>query len=180
MPKSTSFGLPSRSTRMFLGSASRNSPLAITTGVFLIAAGVAIAARIRDYEVALAVTVLFVSWIVFLRVPSAFVNPALLRSPWWARIGCILFGISLPIFGVLHCVHAWNVASLVPSWYPFPLFWAYLTGTGKIAAGVAIAAGVRPRLAATIVRRQRGCPKNPARRWGMAKSPKSSPILSPP
>lgn len=153
-------------------------PFAIMTGVFLISAGVAIAARIRDYEAAIAVTVLFVSWIVLLHAPSAFVNPALLRSPWWVRtfetlglsgaslilagvasrparerwvrIGCILFGISLPIFGVLHYVYAGNVASLVPSWYPFPLFWAYFTGTGKIVAGAAITLGVMPRLAATM------------------------------
>lgn len=152
--------------------------LAVLTGVILVAAGLAIVADIRAYPAALALTVFFASWIVFLQVPSAFVDPVLLRSPWWVRtfealaftggalvlaglasrppregwlrVGRILFGVSLPVFGVLHFIYADNVASIVPPWYPWRLFWAYFTGLAQVAGGVAIAAGKLPRLAATL------------------------------
>ncbi|MPY88366.1 MAG: DoxX family membrane protein [Luteitalea sp.] len=153
--------------------------LAILTGVVLIAAGLAIMANVKTYQAAIVLTVLFAVWIVFLQVPSAFLNPSLLRSPWWVRtfetvvlagtalilagltsqptrkrwvrIGRLLFGVSLPVFGVLHFIYAENVASLVPSVYPWPLFLAYFTGAAKLAAGAAIAVGVLPRLAAIMV-----------------------------
>lgn len=152
--------------------------LGVLTGVILIAAGLAIMTDVRAYPAALALTVFFGSWIVFLQVPSAFVDPALLRSAWWVRtfetlaftggalvlagltsrpprerwlrLGRILFGVSLPVFGVLHFIYADNVASIVPPWYPWGLFWAYFTGLAQVAAGVAIAADKLPRLAATL------------------------------
>lgn len=65
-------------------------------------------------------------------------------------VGRVLFGASLPVFGVLHFVYADNVASLIPDWYPRPLFWAYLTGLGNVAAGVSITTGVLSRLAAVL------------------------------
>jgi uncharacterized membrane protein YphA (DoxX/SURF4 family) len=150
----------------------------LLTGIVLIAAGAAIAAGVKVYPAAAALTVFFALWIVLLQVPSAFVDPILLRSPWWVRTfetlaltgaalilaglasepvregwirtGRIAFGVSLPVFGVLHFIYADNVASLIPSWYLWPLFLAYLTGAGHFAAGVAIATGVLPRLAATL------------------------------
>jgi uncharacterized membrane protein YphA (DoxX/SURF4 family) len=152
--------------------------LAVATGVLLVVAGLAI---LGDFRVPLAATVLaglFSVWIVLLHVPSAFLDPVLLRSPWWIRtfetlaftgtalilageasgpsrarwahIGRVLFGVSLPVFGVLHFVYADNVASLIPAWYPWPLFWAYFTGLAHAAAGVAIAANLQARLAATL------------------------------
>lgn len=71
----------------------------------------------------------------------------------WIRAGRIAFGIALPVFGVLHFVYPESVAGLValsPAAYPWPLFWAYLTGAGHFAAGVAIASGVLARPAATL------------------------------
>jgi len=112
---------------------------------------------------------------------SAFIDPGLLRSPWWirtsetlalagaalilagfaadpvrekwVRAGRIAFGVSLPVFGILHFIYPDSVAALValsPVSYPWPLFWAYLTGAGHLAAGLAIATGVLPRLAALL------------------------------
>lgn len=43
-----------------------------------------------------------------------------------------------------------GTASLIPPWYPWPLFWAYLTGVAQIAGGLAIALGVWPRLTAIL------------------------------
>lgn len=152
--------------------------LAVVTGVVLVSAGLGILTGIRLQAAALTLVAVFALGIVLLHVPSAFTNPVLLRSPWWirtfeslaiagaalilagttsdpvreswVRAGRILFGISLPVFGALHFIYADNVASLVPGWYPWPLFWAYLTGVGHTAAGIAIAAGVGARLAATL------------------------------
>lgn len=153
--------------------------LAVLTGLLLIAAGGAILANVKTHQAAIVLTMLFASWIVFLQIPSAFANPSLLRSPWWirtfetvvlagttlilagrsgqpvragwVRVGQMLFGLSLPVFAVLHFVYAANVASLVPAFYPWPLFLAYFTGVAKLAAGLAIAIGVVPRPAAIMV-----------------------------
>lgn len=152
--------------------------LAILTGVFLVAAGLAIGANVKASSLAAALTAYFLLWIVLLQIPSAFIDPSLLLSPWWVRTfetlaltggalvlagltrrpereqwlraGRILFGISLPVFGVLHLIYADNVASLIPSWYPWPLFLAYLTGLANIAAGIAIVSGTLSRLAAIL------------------------------
>lgn len=155
--------------------------LAILSGLVLVIAGLAIMTNLRTRPAALAIAVLFVSGIVLLHVPSAFTDPALLRSPWWirtfeslalagvalilaglagdpargswVRVGHIAFGVSLPVFGILHFVYPESVAALVASAsvsYPSPMFWAYLTGAGHFAAGVAIATGVLSRWAAIL------------------------------
>lgn len=152
--------------------------LAVLTGSALIVAGLAIMADAKTYSAAVGLVVLFAFGVVFLQVPSAFADPSLLRSPWWVRtfetvaltggamilaglasqpvgqrwvhIGRILFGGSMPVFGILHLIYAEGTASIVPPWYPWPLFWAYFTGAAHIAGGLAIATGVLPRLAATL------------------------------
>lgn len=152
--------------------------LAILNGAVLLAAGLAILANRRTGDAARVLIALFASWIVLLHAPSAFLQPSLLRSPWWIRTfetlaltggalilagrastpargawircGRVAFGIALPVFGALHIVYPDSVASLVPPWYPWPMFWAYFTGFAQIAAGIAIAAGVLPSLAATM------------------------------
>jgi hypothetical protein len=53
--------------------------------------------------------------------------------------GPYLFAISLLVFGSIHFVVARFIASLIPAWIPGSLFWAYLTGTALIAAGISIA-----------------------------------------
>lgn len=152
--------------------------LAVLLGLALALAGMSIVSGVRAVHAGFFVAVLFLAGIVVLHIPSAFTNPALLRSPWWIRTfeslalagaalilaglaagdgreawvrrGRVMFGISLPVFGVLHFVYAGNVASLIPAWYPWPLFLAYLTGFGHFAAGVAIVSGVVARLAAIL------------------------------
>jgi uncharacterized membrane protein len=65
-------------------------------------------------------------------------------------LGRLCFAVSLPIFGLSHFIYHDFVATWVPGWLPFPLFWAYFTGAAHVAAGVAILANVVPRLAATL------------------------------
>jgi uncharacterized membrane protein YphA (DoxX/SURF4 family) len=49
--------------------------------------------------------------------------------------------ISSIVFGITHFLVLRFIASLVPAWIPGGLFWAYLTGTGFILAGMSIATG---------------------------------------
>ena len=62
----------------------------------------------------------------------------------------ILFGLCALVFGISHFVYADFTAQMVPGWIPVPLFWAYVTGVGHIAAGLAILTGIKGRLAATV------------------------------
>lgn len=52
--------------------------------------------------------------------------------------GRIFFSIMLIGYGLDHYLYTKLVATLVPSWMPYPIFWTYLAGTALMAAGVAI------------------------------------------
>lgn len=153
---------------------------ACATGLFLLALGLAMLTNVKMRYAALTLAGFLGLWIVALHIPSTFTNPSSLRSPWWivtfetlalagaalilagsgdsvrerrVRAGRIAFGISLPVFGVLHLVYPDNVAALITTatpQYPWPLFLAYLTGFGHAAAGLAIATGVMARAAAIV------------------------------
>jgi len=69
-----------------------------------------------------------------------------------ARAGQVAFGICALVFGAAHFVYMNMTAPLVPKWLPPSQdFWAYATGVAHIAAGLAILAGVRARLAAILL-----------------------------
>jgi len=68
------------------------------------------------------------------------------------RIGQRAFGVCAVLFGAAHFVYMGLTAPLVPQWLPpTQEFWAYATGVGHIAAGVAIVMGVQARLAAILL-----------------------------
>jgi len=68
------------------------------------------------------------------------------------RIGQLTFGVCAIVFGGAHFVYLNFTAPLVPKWLPpTQEFWAYATGIGQIAAGVAILTGVQARLAAILL-----------------------------
>ena len=68
------------------------------------------------------------------------------------RLGHLAFGVCALLFGGAHFVYMNLTAPLVPKWLPpTQEFWAYATGVGHIAAGVAILAGVQARLAAILL-----------------------------
>lgn len=73
------------------------------------------------------------------------------RDRHMATLGSLLFGIALPVFGALHFIYATYVATLVPAWIPWRLFWAIFTGACFAAAGVSILTGVKTRLAAELL-----------------------------
>src|SRR5450432_1872975 len=68
------------------------------------------------------------------------------------RLGQLAFGICALLFGGAHFFYMNLTAPLVPKWLPpTQVFWAYATGVGFIAAGVAILTGVQGRLAAILL-----------------------------
>ncbi len=64
------------------------------------------------------------------------------------RVGQVAFGICALLFGGAHFFYLNLTIPMVPKWLPpSQTFWAYATGIGHIAAGIAILTGVRARLA---------------------------------
>jgi uncharacterized membrane protein YphA (DoxX/SURF4 family) len=69
-----------------------------------------------------------------------------------SRMGELVFGICVFVFGLAHFVYPNETASLVPTWLgPGPLFWAYATGAAHIAACLAILSGVQAKLATRLL-----------------------------
>jgi uncharacterized membrane protein YphA (DoxX/SURF4 family) len=62
-----------------------------------------------------------------------------------------IFAISMVVFGAQHFMYAAYIATLIPSWIPEPLFFAYFTGAGLIAAGISIALKALAPLGATLL-----------------------------
>jgi uncharacterized membrane protein len=61
----------------------------------------------------------------------------------------ILFAVSLIPIGLSHIIYVKETAALVPSWLPYRVGWAYLTGAGHIAAGLGVLLSILPKAAAT-------------------------------
>jgi uncharacterized membrane protein YphA (DoxX/SURF4 family) len=66
------------------------------------------------------------------------------------HVARVVFGLTCVFYGWSHFAYAQYTASMVPVWLPGRLGFAYLTGLGHIAAGLGMAVGVLPRLAATL------------------------------
>lgn len=156
-------GLPAREAFAYLSAA------------ILLAAGVAAIVPRTSALGALALGVSFGVWVVALHLPNALahkpndiaswnaVAEALAlclgglagwgarHQPEWAERATRLFGLCAVVFGLAHFGYAKFTAAMVPGWLPAPLFWAYLTGAGHMAGGLALITGVAPRLAATLL-----------------------------
>jgi len=154
--------------------------IGFASGLFLFAAGVCLLVRRTRRGAALAVGWFLAIWILVLHAPhlanhprdgggwtTAFEVVALGGAAWVLAslagatrlrptgtdagvVGRTMYGVSLPVFAVLHFVYAVYVASVIPAWIPAHTFWAYATGVAHAAAGLAIASGVKRRLAALL------------------------------
>lgn len=67
------------------------------------------------------------------------------------RILQVVFAIPWIAFGILHFLYADFVATLVPAFMPFKLFWTYFTGTAMIAAGISFLLNKFSSLAANLL-----------------------------
>lgn len=82
-----------------------------------------------------------------------------LRRDWQKARGfdkLILFGplfyaAPLAAFGTEHFTLTAAIASLVPPWIPWHLFWTYFVGACFIAAGLSLVTGIQARLAARLL-----------------------------
>jgi uncharacterized membrane protein YphA (DoxX/SURF4 family) len=73
-----------------------------------------------------------------------------LASEGAVRAAQVFFGLTCVFYGGSHFVYAGYTAAMVPTWLPGRMAFAYLTGLGHVAAGLAIIVGILPRLAATL------------------------------
>jgi uncharacterized membrane protein len=98
------------------------------------------------------VTLVAANWVLYASVATPSDRPyvASLSGPQALRIAHIAFAVVLPLIGLEHLIYAKETAAMVPGWLPYHMGWACLTGIAHIAAGVAIALNLLPRLAATL------------------------------
>lgn len=98
-----------------------------------------------------ALTPLVAAWILYalLRRQSGTAQ-APFATPGALRAAQVLFGLSCVFYGWSHFAYAGYTAGMVPRWLPDRLAFAYFTGAGHMAAGVAIIVGILPALAATL------------------------------
>ncbi len=82
-----------------------------------------------------------------------------LRGDWQRARGLdklILFGplfYAAPIaaFGTEHFTETRGIASIIPAWIPWHLFWVYFVGACFIAAGFSLVTGIQTRLSASLL-----------------------------
>src|SRR5579862_8977359 len=72
----------------------------------------------------------------------------------WAElipIGAILYSIPIISFGILHFMYGKDLATMVPSWIPFHLFWIYFAGIALLGSGIAMILKIKSGLIASLL-----------------------------
>lgn len=149
--------------------------LACISGALLLLTGIGLLVP-RAARVAALVLAAYVSlWVLALELPRALASPKVMgnwlgvgedltlatggwiifcaitgRKDETLRLARILFGLALVPIGLSHLVYLQITADFIPTRFPFRGFLAAFTGVAHIAAGLAIALGLIPRLAATL------------------------------
>jgi uncharacterized membrane protein YphA (DoxX/SURF4 family) len=162
-------GLPGRTTLAYLfaaaltaGGLALNGPRSAARAAVLLGALFALVVVLLHLPRAFAHPLVFASWngvaeqlvltcagvlAYTLVTGSADPREALLR-----RLGQQAFAVCLIVFGVAHFIYLKFTAAMVPAWLPpQQTFWAAVTGSAHILAGVAVLSGVRARLAAVLL-----------------------------
>lgn len=85
-------------------------------------------------------------WLIYRAGPSASLGPGLDEAT--IRMARRLFGLALLPIGLSHFFYLKDAANFIPAWMPYHVPLTLLAGAGHIAAGLAIALGIVPRLAA--------------------------------
>jgi uncharacterized membrane protein YphA (DoxX/SURF4 family) len=68
-----------------------------------------------------------------------------------ALFGPVFYAAPIAAFGTEHFTLTKEIASIVPAWIPWHLFWTYLVGGSFIAAGLSLVTGIQARLAASLL-----------------------------
>ena len=158
--------------------------LAYVSGLVLIAGGVAILSRKGERLGALLLASFFGLWVVALHLPNAiqgwrhigawnapaeftfatmggvalFASAAGAMKGTLLKVARILAGASCIVFGLAHFNYIDFTATMVPAWIPpNQTFWAWVTGAGHLAAGLALVSGIQARLAATLEAAMMAC-----------------------
>jgi uncharacterized membrane protein YphA (DoxX/SURF4 family) len=154
------------------------TPLAYVSGLILMIGGAALLSRKGERAGAWLLTVFLGLWTLTLNLPAAIAgfkhigswnSPAeiafmtmgglalvsshagALRTTL-ARVARIVAGLSACVFGFAHFNYIDFTATMVPTWIPpNGVFWAWATGAGHLAAGLALVSGIESRLAATLL-----------------------------
>ena len=79
-------------------------------------------------------------------------NKSLLIMPMEKLItlGRVFFSITMITFGVDHFIYSEHVATMVPQWIPWHIFWTYFTGVALIGSGTAIIFKIKLRVVALL------------------------------
>ena len=153
-----------------------HAALAYLSGASLVLAGGALVTRRHARVAAVFISAFLLSW-VLLQLPAviagkeaAWLAPAETLAVsaaawtyWWLGApessyrtraidsACAFFGVTLLVFGVAHFLYIDFTAGMIPAWIPWRVPWAWITGAGHIAAGLAIITGIQARLGATLL-----------------------------
>jgi uncharacterized membrane protein len=149
--------------------------LAYLAGLVLVIGGVLLLVPKLEHAGALMLAVFIGLWLVVLNLPVAIASfahigawnspaeIALLTAgtlalcasgikgnsgPTLLRISRVLAGACAIVFGFAHFNYIDFTAGMVPAWIPYKEFWAWATGAGHLAAGLALVSGIKARLAA--------------------------------
>ena len=153
-------------------------PLAFVSGSLLIIGGIAILGSQYARQGALLLAAAYALWLLILHGPIVASKPgdfgtwhgvaevvfmiagaitlyaaaAGKLSAKFAHGVCIAAGLSALAFGAAHFRYVEFVAALVPSWLPpNQIFWAFATGVGHMAAGLALLSGIKTSLGASLL-----------------------------
>jgi uncharacterized membrane protein len=95
-------------------------------------------------------TVIAGGWILYALSGSSLAGGGRLVGDDGVRLARRVFAAGVPLIGLAHFVNAHEATAYVPSWFPLPIGWVYLTGAAHVAAGLALWFGVVARLAAVL------------------------------
>ena len=150
--------------------------LAYLAGAILAAGGVMLLVRKYERAGAWLLTVFIAAWMLVLNLPVAIASAshigawnspaeiAFLTSgalalaasgltsssrPTLLLVARVMAGASAIVFGFAHFNYIDFTASMVPGWIPYKTFWAWATGAGHLAAGLALVSGIKARLGVT-------------------------------
>jgi hypothetical protein len=139
------------------------------TAIVLVAATGCVLAKVQERCAAIVLAITILVRVLWVYVPKLVATPhdpgpwtsgselialsgaalVLAGAPTTIKLGRFLFAIPLLVFGIQHFLYARFIATLVPSWIPGHLFWAYFVGVAFVASALSISSQIKAPLSAT-------------------------------